>query len=595
MPSRTTRSKRIRISLATERDRRTIYGLRHDVYATEIRQHKENAEKQIHDALDQKNVYIVARVGDQISGFISITPPQTGVYSLDKYLRRDELPFDLDEGTYEIRILTVLPAHRGTATALLLMYASLRWVEAHGGTRIVSLGRREIRGLYVKAGLLPLGRDFRSGSVEFVLMSERVKTIRDRLMDYEGLLDRRENIAEWDLVVPFRKPADCFHGGAFFTAVGDEFDHLDRSSSVINADVLDAWFPPSPRVIHALESYLPWLLRTSPPIGSEGMIRTIARTRGLDAKCILPGAGSSSLIYLALREWLTPSSRVLLPEPTYGEYAHVLDNVIRCRVDRLVLTRENHYRIDRALLESALDERYDLIVLVNPNSPTGQHMPREELESFLRHVPADTLVWIDETYVDYVGSSESLEEYASGRENIVVCKSMSKVYALSGLRCAYLCASPHLLEQLRAISPPWAVSLPAQVAAVAALQDDHYYAERYRQTGVLRAQLSDALSSLPSIDVVPGLANFLLCHLPENGPPASVVDSRCRERGLFIRDASTMGTSIGRHAIRIAVKERPTIDRMMKILSRVLSAGSGRAEPKTQASVGRAARSCIRG
>src|SRR6266568_196506 len=200
MPSRTTRSKRIRISLATERDRRTIYGLRHDVYATEIGQHKENAQKQIHDALDQKNVYIVARVGDQISGFISVTPPQTGAYSLDKYLRRDELPFDVDEGTYEIRILTVLPAHRGTATTLLLMYASLRWVEAHGGTRIVSLGRREIRGLYVKAGLLPLGRDFRSGSVEFVLMSERVKTIRDRLTDYEGLLDRMENIAEWDLV-----------------------------------------------------------------------------------------------------------------------------------------------------------------------------------------------------------------------------------------------------------------------------------------------------------------------------------------------------------------------------------------------------------
>jgi len=173
---------------------------------------------------------------------------------------------------------------------------------------------------------------------------------------------------------------------------------------------------------------------------------------------------------------------------------------------------------------------------------------------------------------------------------------MSKVYALSGLRCAYLCASPHLLEQLRAISPPWAVSLPAQVAAVAALQDDHYYAERYRQTDALRAQLGDALSSIPSIDLVPGRANFLLCHLPEDGLSAAVVDSRCRERGLFIRDASTMGASVGRHAIRIAVKERPTIDRMVNTLSRVLSAGSaaGRAE-NAEASFGRAARPCIRG
>src|SRR5262249_48110169 len=155
----------------------------------------------------------------------------------------------------------------------------------------------------------------------------------------------------------------------------------------------------------------PWLLRTSPPLGADGLVRTIARVRGVDPRCILPGAGSSDLIYLALREFLSSSSRALLPEPTYGEYAHVLGKVVRCRVDRGILSRESHY--DPTLprfAESAL-LGYDLIAIVNPNSPTGRYVPRSEMESFLRMVPERTLVWIDETYVDYIGGDASLERF----------------------------------------------------------------------------------------------------------------------------------------------------------------------------------------
>jgi histidinol-phosphate/aromatic aminotransferase/cobyric acid decarboxylase-like protein len=565
---------RMRITLATEADRRTIYALRHEVYARELHQHEENAEQALRDTLDAHNLYIVATSGgtmgnEAMAGFVSITPPGQGSYSIDKYLRRDEIPFALDAATYELRILTVVPEHRGGPAALLLMYAAFRWVEACGGTRIVALGRRQVRDLYRRAGLQTYGSEFRSGSVDYMLMSARVNEIRESL-DVEALTRRMERSVQWDLLVPFRKPADCFHGGAFFDAIGDEFEQLGRNAQVINADVLDAWFPPSPRVMAALEEHLPWLLRTSPPTGCEGLIRTIARTRGLGPKCILAGAGSSDLIFLALREWLKPASRVLLPEPAYGEYAHVLEKVVRCRVDRLVLSRSNQYDVDLEQLELASRNGYDLIVLVNPNSPTGRHIPRAELQSILRRVPAGTLVWIDETYVDYAGAHESLEEFAIGRPNVVVCKSMSKVYALSGVRCAYLCASPLLLEGLRAITPPWAVSLPAQVAAVAALQDSRYYADRYRQTHALRAELVAALSSCRSMEIIPGVANFILCHLPEDGPTAAEVVAGCRRHQLFIRDASNMGASLGKHAIRMAIKDRPTLHRMIDILGDVL-------------------------
>lgn len=164
--------------------------------------------------------------------------------------------------------------------------------------------------------------------------------------------------------------------------------------------MLDAWFPPAPGVLESLREHLPWLLRTSPPTACEGLVETIAERRGVAPENILPGAGSSDLIFRALRHWLTPVSHVLILDPTYGEYAHVLERVIGCTVDRLTLSCEDGYVVDLPRLEAALADGYDLVVLVNPNSPTGRHVPRAQLERALRRVPLGTRVWVDETYVE---------------------------------------------------------------------------------------------------------------------------------------------------------------------------------------------------
>lgn len=362
---------------------------------------------------------------------------------------------------------------------------------------------------------------------------------------------------------------NCYHGGAFFDAIGTEFNQLERRNEIINADVLDAWFPPSPKVIAALTDELPWLLRTSPPTQCEGLIRVIARQRGISEDNILPGAGSSDLIFLALREWLDCDSRVLILDPMYGEYAHVLESVIECHVDRFQLQRVDNFRINLEQLAKVARKHFDLIILVNPNSPTGQHISRENLEALLQQIPATTRVWVDETYVEYAGRDQSLETFAAQSRNVVVCKSMSKLYALSGARAAYLCGPVEIISALRPLTPPWAVSLVAQVAAVAALQDQEYYVTRWRETHQLRAQLSDALRQLDGWDVLPGVANFLLCFLPEHGPTAADFVQDCRAHGLFLRDVGSMGRNLGRRALRIAVKDAPTTERMLNIIQQV--------------------------
>src|SRR6202158_619215 len=194
---------RIRIGPASDQDRAAIYRLRHQVYARELHQHPENAEERLTDTLDSFNDYITASLDGEVVGFVSLTPPGHGRYSIDKYLARHELPFPLDDRLYEARLLTVAAAHRGRATATALMYAALRWIETRGGTRVVAIGRRELLGLYRKIGFEPLGREIESGAVRFELMTATAGSWRESLTRYGRVLRMVENQIDWQLGIPF--------------------------------------------------------------------------------------------------------------------------------------------------------------------------------------------------------------------------------------------------------------------------------------------------------------------------------------------------------------------------------------------------------
>jgi histidinol-phosphate/aromatic aminotransferase/cobyric acid decarboxylase-like protein len=184
-------------------------------------------------------------------------------------------------------------------------------------------------------------------------------------------------------------------------------------------------------------------------------------------------------------------------------------------------------------------------------------------------------VWLDETYIDYAGPGQSLEQVAARSKNLVVCKSLSKVCALSGVRVGYLCGPPQLIEDLRPLVPPYAVSLPAQVAGVMALQDPDYYQGRHADTHVLRADLQAGLEAL-GLEVIPSVANFVLCHLPARGPDAATITAHCRAHGLFLRNVAGLSRQLGGHAIRLAVKDRGTNRKMLEVLGRVLGEADGR-------------------
>ena len=230
------------------------------------------------------------------------------------------------------------------------------------------------------------------------------------------------------------------------------------------------------------------------------------------------------------------------------------------------------YSINLSSLLYEFSKGYDWIFLVNPNSPTGTVLPYEALASLFETMHPKTHVWVDETYIDYVDPSMTLEPLAVKRDRIVICKSLSKCYALSGLRAAYLCGSGALMTQIRHITPPWVLGLPTQIAVVFALRNGKYYEQRWSDTRGLREQLAAALDEV-GIDVINSQANFILCKVRGKLITANNLIERCRRKNLFLRDLSNWGGQIDEFTFRISVKSENTNRQMIKIISEEISAG----------------------
>ncbi|MBI5083810.1 MAG: histidinol-phosphate aminotransferase family protein [Acidobacteria bacterium] len=352
---------------------------------------------------------------------------------------------------------------------------------------------------------------------------------------------------------------EAYHGGAFFDAIGMDLLHLERAAGIISADVLDAWFDPSPRVLRLLSEHLSFLLRTSPPNHAEGLVAEIALRRGVPEACLLPGSGSSSLLFGCLPRMLPERPRVLTLAPMYTEYGHIAGDLMGGSVHHLELLPANGFAIDgEALLSEAIRLRPHAVLLVNPNNPTGRLWPRAGVLQFLDRAPQGTLVVVDETYIDYAGVEQSLEREVANRPDLVVVKSMSKVYALSGARVAYMAAHPGRAAALRPWLPPWPVGLLAQAAAMEALRDPAYYQARYAETHGLRTQLRAALRHLQPY---PSEANFFLIEPPEPEGTAA----RLRERGIFLREFPD-GPLAGRY-LRVTVKDGAQNERIVEALA----------------------------
>ncbi|MBL8725221.1 MAG: histidinol-phosphate aminotransferase family protein [Planctomycetes bacterium] len=361
-------------------------------------------------------------------------------------------------------------------------------------------------------------------------------------------------------------PQHAFHGGASFDAIGTDFGDLERRHQVVDADVLDAWYEPAPAVLATLRDHLAWLVKTSPPTHGEGLRAAIAARHGLAPAQILLGGGTSSLMYTVFPQLVGPGDTVAILDPMYGEYHHIFAHVLGTRVVPCELDAARGFAPDAvAIADTVRRSGAKLLVMVNPNSPTGVAMPRAAVETLLAELPATVQVWIDETYVDFAPEVPSAEPLVAHDPRVMVAKSMSKFFALSGLRVGYLCADGSLVQSVARRNPPWSVGLLAQCAAVRALDNYGWYRERAAETHLLRAELMAGIDALPELRCMPSTTNFVL--IETTGLPAGELVRRCRAHGVFLRDCGSLSPRFGSRYVRTAVKARQDNRRIVAALA----------------------------
>ena len=540
-----------------------ISSIRHDVYAEELHQYDANDDGMLEDP----GRHFIACVEEgELVGYISMNPPSSQPFRLTTYFPEEVLNrtvfaacSDAQNTAFEVRGLTVAPAYRGQNLAFRLMRHALEFVVEQGGTDIVAMGHTDVAKLYENNGLNVFHDEgVQHGQTVYFPMHMSVRAVLES--HAEKIQADREAEAGDDA---------CYHGGQSWDTSKFDFDVRD---SLIVADVLDSPFPPCPEALDVIREQLERCCQESPPTQCEELIETIAEVRGVPARNVAVSSGSSSLMFSLLPQLLNERSRVLLLSPMYGEYSHILQHVIGCHITYFVLEDANGFAINPEELVAQACE-HDAVILVNPNSPTGVYcQAMDDIVSRIAHSrnPNSTCktVWVDETYINYLPDAVSLETLCSSLPELVVCKSMSKCYALSGLRVAY--AVSQNMSTLRRYIPPWAVSLPGQLAGVAALRNGAYYETQYALIHEQRETMQGALEAL-GFRVFSGVANYLLTYLP----PSSSYSSHqfieaCRVEGLFVRDAQNMGVSLPTNAVRFAVRSAEENRRMLSIVESVL-------------------------
>jgi histidinol-phosphate aminotransferase len=312
--------------------------------------------------------------------------------------------------------------------------------------------------------------------------------------------------------------------------------------------------PPSARVIEAIKAAADDSLRLYPSPTAAPARRAIAKHYGLDADQVTIGNGADELIEMCFRAFAGAGDRVAYSTPTYP----LLEPV--CTIHEAVPSP--HPSAEMFTWSTDLmDDPAPLKFLVNPNSPTGTWHGRASVERILHRSAG--LVVLDEAYVDF--AIESQVELLDKHENLLILRTMSKSYALAGMRIGYALGRPELIAALDAVKDSYNVDRLAIVAAVAAIEDDEHHRKIVEHVVAERAWLEDQLREL-GFEHSPSEANFVFVKLAAGNLAAAVADA-LRERRILVRHYDRDPIA---GWFRITVGTRPQHERLLDALREIL-------------------------
>jgi histidinol-phosphate aminotransferase len=287
---------------------------------------------------------------------------------------------------------------------------------------------------------------------------------------------------------------------------------------------------PSPKAVGAVERALSGL-NLYPDGQSYYLRRAIAEHLGFEIEQVAVGNGADGIILQLCMAYLDEESEVIVSRSSFPVY----DRFVRTMRATLVKpSLRGDYSIDLKAMAEAVTDRTQLMFVCNPNNPTGKIVSADEVEDLVASVPDRTLIVFDEAYYEFVDSAtypDTLAYIREGRTNVMTMRTLSKAHGLAGIRLGYAIAPPELLAPMHTVKEPFAVNLLAQVAGIAALQDEAFVK---RSVAANRAGLGFLYREFERLGLryLDSHGNFVLVQI---GPQATAVQQRLLEKGVILR------------------------------------------------------------
>lgn len=318
---------------------------------------------------------------------------------------------------------------------------------------------------------------------------------------------------------------------------------------------------PSPKAMEAARRALGeanWY----PDGGSKHLREVLACRNNVRPEEVFVGLGSSEIIDLASRVLLRPGLDGITSEGSFTLFAIA----IRASGAKLIQTPMRNFTFDLEAIAAAVTPETRVIYIANPNNPTGTAFGADEFAAFMKKVPGDVLVVMDEAYREYAERRDlpdSLTLYRTEYNNILTLRTFSKVYGLAGLRIGYSIGHPTLVAEMNKLRTPFNVTSVGQAAALAALGDTEHVHRSVEANRAERRRLIFELTKL-GLSPVPSETNFLFIPI---GPRAKSLCDQLLQDGVIVRPLGWMGFP---EAIRISVGNPAENTKLLTALSHVL-------------------------
>lgn len=298
---------------------------------------------------------------------------------------------------------------------------------------------------------------------------------------------------------------------------------------------------PSEKAMKAVKNSL-WKCAHYPDSNTRELKKALSEYLGVSTENIIVGNGSTEMIKNFCEAFINKGDEILIPQPTYSDYevyARLYGAKIAFVPDKKTI--------------STINSKTRAIFLCNPNNPTGRAV--EKLEEIIEKAQNySALVFLDEAYTEFT-DQESFCSRIEDFENLFVLRSLTKFFALPGLRMGYGIANKEIIECLEKLRLPWNLNTLAQVAAIESIEDGKYIRESKKFMKKERDFLYKELSKIQNLKVFPSEANFFLIDLRKAGIKASTAKKKLIEKGMLIRDCSSF-RGLNEYFIRVCVRNR---------------------------------------